>query len=369
MTLFFGHKMFNTRYLAFWWVLACLLVAVDVPAQEWLPAEPVENGKDWVQLGSGEWVAGSIDLLRDLEMQFDSDDLDDLVIDWADIAAFRSPRTRTYVFVGNRVATGPAVMKDGVISVSTGSGVLEFRREDLLSIIESSQREIDYWSLKANVGLTARSGNTDQSDLNGLVKIRREAAVTQLNVTYAINFSELSGQETTNNQRGTGDINYFVSRRFYVTPLSAEIYGDKFQNIEVRTTVGAGAGYYFYRNGDLEWSVGVGGGYRRTKYSSVEAGQDDISETGAVVPSTVLEADLTSDIELDVNYTAQIGVPDAKETTHHATALLDIDLVGDIFGLSTSLTWDRVENPQPDANGNVPKRDDFRLALGFTVDL
>ena len=61
------------------------LPALPVLAADWHPEEPGPDTKDWVQLTSGEWVRGSIDLFRDLEMQFDSDDLDDLTIDWGDI--------------------------------------------------------------------------------------------------------------------------------------------------------------------------------------------------------------------------------------------------------------------------------------------
>jgi putative salt-induced outer membrane protein YdiY len=350
-------------------LLALAFLASPVLASDWHPDEPVPDASDWVQLSSGEWVRGSIDLFRDLKMQFDSDDLDNLTIDWEDVAAFRSPRILTLVFTGNRVATGTASMKDGIIHVTTAEGELEFRRQELLSVIEGEPKEINFWSAKANLGFTGRSGNTNQSDVSALVKIRREATLSQFNIGYTGNFSELSGEQTTNNHRGTSDINFFLSRRFYVTPLAVELYADKFQNIDVRTTVGAGAGYYFYRTGDLEWSVGLGGAYRKTQYSSVEPGDDATRETGSVVPSTAFDADITGDIELTMDYSAQIGVPDAKQSTQHAGALLTIDLVGDIFELSTSFTWDRVESPQRNADGVVPKRDDFRVSLGFAVDL
>jgi Protein of unknown function, DUF481 len=223
--------------------------------------------------------------------------------------------------------------------------------------------------MKASVGFTGRAGNTDQSDMSALVKIRREATVSQLNLGYTGNFSETSGDQTTNNHRGSGDLNIFLSRQFYVTPFGLELYADKFQNIDLRVTVGAGAGWYFYRTGDLEWSVGLGGAYRKTSFISVEPGADDTQETGTIVPSTSFDADITSDIELVAAYSAEIGIPDPKESTQHAEMLFTIDLVGDIFELSTAVTWDRVESPQRNADGVLPERDDFRISLGFAVDL
>ena len=83
-------------------VCAVLLSAFELQAQEWHPTAPERDSKDWVRLNSGEWIHGKIELIRDLSMEFDSDDLDDLVIDWSDIAAFRSPRILTYTFADER---------------------------------------------------------------------------------------------------------------------------------------------------------------------------------------------------------------------------------------------------------------------------
>ena len=88
-----------------------------------------------------------------------------------------------------------------------------------------------------------------------------------------------------------------------------------------------------------------------------------------MVPGTVFEWDITGDIDLDVNYNAQIGVPDTKDSTHHLQAYFSMDLIGDIIELTANFTWDRIENPVTKADGTTPERDDFRLAFGIGVDL
>jgi hypothetical protein len=40
-----------------------------------------------------------------------------------------------------------------------------------------------------------------------------------------------------------------------------------------------------------------------------------------------------------------------------------------VLTLDTSVTWDRVENPTRDSEGNLPKRDDLRLYFGIGLDL
>jgi len=41
------------------------------------------------------------------------------------------------------------------------------------------------------------------------------------------------------------------------------------------------------------------------------------------------------------------------------TKLLDLDV---------SFTWDRLESPTENADGVIPKKDDFRLVLGLAVE-
>jgi hypothetical protein len=56
----------------------------------------------------------------ELDVAFDSDKLDFLKLDWADVKGLRSPRSLEYVFDDRRRAVGPAVMSGGTIRVGTG---------------------------------------------------------------------------------------------------------------------------------------------------------------------------------------------------------------------------------------------------------
>ncbi len=43
---------------------------------------------------------------------------------------------------------------------------------------------------------------------------------------------------------------------------------------------------------------------------------------------------------------------------------MTVGMWGDL-DLDITLQWDRIGNPQPDASGNTPEKDDFRLGVGF----
>jgi hypothetical protein len=111
-----------------------------------------------VALKSGELLRGEIEYIRDEKVYFDSDELEDLEIDWSDVTGFASPRNNTYRFGDDEIVTGTAEMRGGVIRIDTGAAIREFPRSTFYSMIEGELREIDYWSLKAALGLTWRSG-------------------------------------------------------------------------------------------------------------------------------------------------------------------------------------------------------------------
>jgi len=345
------------------------MLTVTAGAQPWQPPEPEIGGWDWIRFGSGEWLGGELKSLRDLDLEFESDELDLLQLDWDDVAELRSPRLLTYRFDDDLgVYTGTAVMRDGTIAIETLDGVQEMPRDKLILIIAGRPSERSYWSGKASLGLVARSGNTDQSDLNAAVHLRRQTLKSRLSLDYQGNYGQLEGTVNTKNHNGTVALDMLITAGFFVTPVSVNLFNDEFQNIELKTTVGAGVGYDVLRGGDLEWSVGLGGGYQVTNYASVPAGEDDKDESAAIIPSTQLDWDITDDLEFLMSYSAQIGVPDVENTYHHGRVAFSFEVVGDLLDLDLGLHWDRVETPRRDADGNVPVRDDFRTTVSIGLD-
>jgi len=212
----------------------------------------------------------------------------------------------------------------------------------------------------------ARSGNTDQADLNTIVFIRREATRTRFDTNYTGNFGKLDGKQNVNNNLFNSRVDVFLTQRLFVTPASIELYSDEFQNINLRSTIAAGFGYDVLR-GDVDWYVQLGAGYLQTNYGSVEPGQSDAEKSAAVIPNTTVEWDPTGAIETSFSYSATVSVPEVKNAFHHLVALMDVDVYG-LLDFTFSITWDRVETPKPREDGSTPKPDDFRVSYGLGVD-
>jgi opacity protein-like surface antigen len=344
-----------------------MLAASGAVAADWEPPEPDEDALDWVKLSSLEWVRGTLELLQHEVLYFDSEEMGNLQFDWPDVIEIRTTRTVTVGFIDGSTASGPITLRDGVLKVRTVDGVKDYDRWQILAMIEGEPKEINYWSFLATANLVTRSGNTSQSDFNAFVRIRRQTTMTQANVEYRGNFGNVDGEETANNTRLDLNGKLFLTRKLFVTPLAIDFTNDKFQNLELRTGVTAGLGYYIIRAA-TDWQVGIGGGYQGTEYVSVAEGEDRSIDNGTITAGTKLEMDLTSDIELDAEYQVRRTFGADKRTLLHGYLMLSFDLIGDIIDFTASVTWDRNSNPKPNADGVVPDKDDLQMAYGLGVD-
>ena len=350
-------------------MMTALLVVTPAVGQEsaWAPPAPSKQEKDWIHLSSGEWLWGTIDLMRDESLEFDSDELDEVTIDWEDVVEIRSARVMTYVKQDGSMVTGTSSMKGDILRVDTSAGVVEIPRPQIHSILEGAPTELNFWSAKLGADLKTFTGNTNQADFGTKIFLKREAARSRIDIRYQGNFSKTDHVENVRNHRGNAEWKVFLSRLFFVTPARGELFMDKFQNIELRTTAGAGAGYYFSRTSKTDWFVDLGASYQNTRYQSVLPGEEDAESILSMPLRTTLEIELSSTIDLTAEYGVQLGIGHETNTIHHTFILFEFDLFGDI-DFNASLTWDHMSRPKTNSEGITPKKDDLAMAYGLSID-
>jgi len=349
--------------------LLALFVASALPtvhAEDWQPPVPMPDKFDWVQLTSGEWLKGEIKVLYEDTMEFDSDKLDLLELDLEDIKSVRSAQTVSVKLTGGRSAVGKLLLEGDSVKV-LDQGTMEYERGDLISVTAGVPKERNYWSGKASLGANLRDGNTEQTEATGQLNIKRRTVDDRAVIDYIGNYTTTNDVQSANNHRASAVWDHFVSDRFFLRPASIEYYRDPFQNIAHRITPGAGVGYQIIDNSKTEWIVFAGPAYQWTRFAEVEPGERDLEETWALSAGTSFDHELTSDIDLTYDYRFQFTSEDAGRYNHHMIGGFSFDLT-DALSMDVSLVWDRTEKPQPDADGNVPEKDDYRLVFGLGYD-
>jgi putative salt-induced outer membrane protein YdiY len=342
-------------------------IAIQLPPK-WSGPD-TSDGFDWVELTSGEWLKGEIKTMYDDTLEFDSDKLDLLELDWEDVRQVVTERTQTVRNESKEEYAGALHIDEDRVQVTDAAGeTSEFERSELLGIVEGAPKEINYWSFKLGAGLTIQSGNTKQSDLNINARIQRRTAGNRLTLDYLGIVTETDDVETANNHRLNGSFDWFVTRKLFLRPVFGTYYKDRFQNIEHQGTIGFGIGYHLVDNSKTEWDVFAGPAFQYTKFVSVQPGESLEASTPAFVAGTEWESELTKWMDANAGYTLSLLNERSGTYTHHATAGLEIELTS-ILDLDFSIVWDRIQTPQQRADGSTPLQDDFRVLVGVSLDI
>jgi len=357
--LFFVLPVFFLSILSF--------TGVSSAEEHWTPAA---TEYDWVQLTSGEWLKGEMKAMYSEKLEFDSDKLDLLSIDWDDVQYLKSYRPSQINIENSDPVSGILQISGDDVQVTDGDKTSTYDRIELISFSPAGNREVDLWALKFTLSLNVRSGNTQQVDYTAQVSAKRRTAKSRLFIDYIGNISKTdttsgSLEETINNHRVTGGLDIYATRYFFYTPVSGEYYRDPFQNIDSRLTLGLGVGYTFYDTAQLEWRVNGGPAIIRTRYVSVQAGEDDEVTTAALTLGTDVDVEINSKMDFIFKYNIQASKAEAGGYTHHMIATIENELTGHL-DLNASIIWDRISQPTEDNAGNRPEPDDYRFLFGVS---
>ncbi len=337
------------------------------------PSYLIEFGDtyDWVQMVSGEWIKGNVDRMRNDTLEFDSDKLDTLNLDFADVAAIHAPNSNTYVFDERVAATGPAVVTEKYVVVQTDEGTKTFLREDLEGIIEG-ERERDWWSMKLRFGLTLNKGNTDQLTYDINFNTRREDKLTLLDLNYNSSFGRTQGSQNVNRHLGEFLFNVFLGSRWWVTPAFGQLFNDRFQNIRFRATPAAGAGVHIIDAPKATWDFMTGIGYQYLKYkdASALAPGSDPQHDGFIPLLTLADFDITGSVDLTLSWLTNLVFTTIGNTNHTGKANIAVELTK-VLDLDVAFTFLRTENPGPPPDATSPpiEKNDYILVVGISLEL
>ena len=347
--------------LKYYFVFIFLLDILNADA--WKSSAPLAERFDWLQLTSGEWLKGDIKGMYDESLEFDSDKLDLLSIDWEDVKQLKSASPISLNMEGDGTIIGQLNLYENNVTLIREEGEVVFERGLIISFTGGDQ-EKNYWSIKLAAGMTLSSGNTDQTEYTAKLTLKRQTAITRFKTEYIGNYNKTNEVETENNHRLNISLDVFETRKFFWRPVSAEYYKDTFQNIDAKYTYGVGVGYDIVASPKTEWTVFAGPAIQTTYFVDVEPGEDDKETTPAFVVSSDYEIELTRRIDFIAKYQAYFVNQKSGTYIHHALATIETELIND-FDLDFTFMWDRVQDPTADADGSVPERDDYKMIFSI----
>lgn len=125
------------------------------------------------------------------------------------------------------------------------------------------------WNGRLNIGASSSDGNTDTQNghASGEIGARTQKERYRLRGTY--NWASDLGQETENNMEGVFKADHFLSEKWFVSGRTAA-YKDRFQDLNLRATLGASTGYQFFESRLRNFYVEAGVDYVYEDYRASE---------------------------------------------------------------------------------------------------
>ena len=335
---------------------------------------PPDDKFDWIQLTNSEWLKGEFKVLYDYEVEFDSDELDLQTFDLEDVKQIRTHKPKSVRIEDPELNDEPIIV-EGILTLigdkiimTVGDETREFKRNQLVSIAQTDKKEIELWSFNISLGANIRGGNTETTDLNLQANAKRRTASSRVIMDYFGNYSKAEGIETSNNHRLKGYRDYFISKKIFWRQILGEYYRDRFKNIDNQLSLATSLGYHIIKTSKTKWDISAGLGGRYTKFVSVEPGKDGDNTSPALGAGTMYDTELNKWMDFLVDYSFQIVNEESGRYTHHFITTLSTDLIGDM-DLDVSFVWDRIQKPQTNSDGSVPKKDDYQVIIGFSYDI
>lgn len=228
---------------------------------------------DEVILNNGDRITGKLVDLADGKLSIKTEYAGTLVIEWKQVQSF-STDGPVYLKIGDNV------IRATVSESTSGTATLQADELPTAESVELSRLKTMSYEKKPpvkisgriNIGASSTSGNTNTDQLNADFQMVARAEKDRVTLLGEINKAKTDGEQTESNWTAYLGYDHFVTKKLYAyASTSAE--NDEFKDINLRTTLGAGAGYQFFETDKTNLAMELGLSYVNTDY--IEAEDED----------------------------------------------------------------------------------------------
>jgi putative salt-induced outer membrane protein YdiY len=256
--------------------LAVLLVVVLAPAVF----------ADQITLKNGDRITGTIITSDAKTLVIKTDYADAVTIKWDFVQQIESAQPLYVGTKGGQVIVGPVTTSDNKLAVATReSGSVAVAKADVTSLRDAEEQKkaeaemerlqhprlADLWAGTLDTGLGLVRGNSESSNFTfGLNAVRASTRdKISLYTNSAFSRSAVNGVASTTAQSIAGGVRYDlnVSEKAFGFG-TVDLFNDRFQDLDLRTVVGAGGGYHALKNNRTTFDVLFGGAFNREFFTN-----------------------------------------------------------------------------------------------------
>jgi len=241
---------------------------------------------DQITLKNGDRISGTIVTSDAKTLVIKTEYADAVTIKWDFVQKIESAEP---LFVGTKsgqVIVGPVTTTDDKLAVATKeTGSVTVPKADVTSLRDADEQKkaeaeverlkhpslADLWVGTLDTGLGLVRGNSESSNFTFALNAVR--ATTRDQITYyttsAFSRSLANGVTSTTAQSIAGGIRYDLNLSDkYFAFGTVDLFNDRFQDLDLRTVLGAGGGYHAIKNKRTAFDLLLGGSFNRESFTT-----------------------------------------------------------------------------------------------------
>ncbi len=249
---------------------------------------------DQVTLKNGDRLSGSILASDARTLVLQTEYAGTVTLKWDYVEKLESSQPLYVGTKAGQVIVGPVTTSEGKLAVATReSGSVEVGKADITSLRNAEEekkaqaaierlehpRLSDLWAGSVDTGLGLVSGNSRSTNftfaLNAVRATTRDKITFYTTSAYAR--STVKGVTATTAQAIAGGVRYDlnVSERSFAFG-TLDLFNDRFQDLELRTVLGAGGGYHAIKNPRTSLDLLVGGTFNREFFKTFSRSSGEV---------------------------------------------------------------------------------------------
>jgi putative salt-induced outer membrane protein YdiY len=240
---------------AWFLIVIGILLATDPPSA------------DELRLSNGDVITGKVIRMEDQKVVFKTEYAGEISVDWQMVVKLSTDEPINVILNDGTALTGATQEADeNNMTLDIGNleepAKFELKEVKAINPVEKPPVRI---TARANVGITLERGNTDTDNrhLDGELVARTDK--NRFIIGGEINKEKDRGQTSSDNWRAYGKYNYFMTRKWFLF-ANTLFESDKFKDLDLRTTLGAGVGHNIFESEELNLNMAVGPAYIKENF-------------------------------------------------------------------------------------------------------
>jgi len=231
---------------------------------------------DELKLSNGDVITGKFVRMQENQVIFQTEYAGEITVDWQKVTNLTTDEPITVILNDGAVLEGaPKAAAADRMRLETANleEPTDFKLTAVTAINPEPKPPVKI-TTRANVGITQERGNSDTDSVRVDGEFVARTEKSRYTVSGEVNVEQEKGDTTVENWLAYGDYNFYMSRKWYLY-ANTLFEHDKFADLDLRSTLGAGAGYQFFESETLNLSTAVGPAWVNEDF--IKAQDDDWS--------------------------------------------------------------------------------------------